>query len=276
MKSRAFTLIEIIVSIVILGILSAGTFVSIKQLYVRVAKSKAMSDLSLDSQIVVDQISMLLYDRVPKKVWGYETTSSDKTSIYEIENENLTILEWYGTASELLKEGNYSGFIDMDASDGNRTLKTFDNSISEDKFGNSGEFALVFAGTFDEGAEEYNATINDNNITLTSRPNEIYEKYYLVDSAYAIAKGFDVNISTCSEYNRTKNDTNSTLYLFYNYKPWLGQTFCNDGNVTILSKEAKAFEVGLINDSIYFNLTLERKIKGSENNVSISKQKVVF
>lgn len=126
--------------------------------------------------------------------------------------------------------------------------------------------------------------ITDTNITLATTPHEIYEKYYLVDSAYAIARGKDVNISTCTGYTSTKNDTNSTLYLFYNYRPWKHETFCGDksigglrdGNVTMLSKETRGFEVGLINDSLYFNLTLERHIRGSENNVTISKQKVVF
>jgi len=70
---------------------------------------------------------------------------------------------------------------------------------------------LVFAGSFDSGntisSNEFNSSFgwhgNDHNvtynississdsITLSSRPKEIYEKYYLVDSAYAIARGVD-------------------------------------------------------------------------------------
>ena len=261
-------MVEMIVVIVIMGILSAGTFVSLKHLYQRVAKSKALSELSFDSQLIVDQVSALLYDRVPKKVWGYEDNILNKKSIYDITGGNYKIVEWYGTANEYLKEGNYSGFIDMDASDKSiKTLKTFSKKIKTDKFGAENQFALVFAGSFDEGAGEYNATINDNNITLDTKPNEIYEKYYLVDSAYTIARGEDIN---CSDTNET-----NTLYLIYNYRPWRGSSIC-DGNVTTLSKEVKGFEVGLINDSIYFNLTLSRNIRGIDNNITISKQKVVF
>ncbi len=275
MKKQGFTMVEMIVVIVIIGILSAGTFISLKHLYQRVAKSKALSELSFDSQLIVDQVAALLYDRVPKKVWGYINKDSNKTSIYEIEDNSLKILEWYGTANEYLKAGYYSGFVDMDASDRNTSrLKTFSNAISIDKFQNSAKFALVFAGTFDEGADEYNATINTNDINLSIRPNEIYEKYYIVDSAYSIARGKDINISTCSD-NSQKMYENG-LYLFYNYHPWRGEKFCQDGNVTILSKESKGFEVGLINDSMYFNITLSRHIKGMDNNITISKQKVVF
>jgi len=150
--------------------------------------------------------------------------------------------------------------------------------------------AIVFAGAFDSGLilSDFNNSfgwhdhnhsliykikeIENNNTTLATKPDEIYEKYYLVDSAYAIARKENI-ITNCSDVNLS--DDNNTLYLFYNYRPWNGDTFC-DGNVTILSKETKGFEVGLINDSIYFNLTLERDIRGSDNNVTISKQKVVF
>ncbi len=279
MKKSAFTMVEMITVIVVMGILSAGTFVSLKHLYQRVAKSKALSELSFDSQLIADQTAALLYERVPRQVWGYKANSTDKTSIYDIDTDDVVILEWYGTASEYLKEGNYSGFVDMNASNGStKSLKTFNQAITEDKFNSSGTFAIAFAGSFDDGLTEYNATINNNSIVLDQKPDEIYEKYYLIDSAYAMARGADINISDCIEnYNITKKDTNNTLYLFYNYHPWQGESFCDkDANVTILSKEAKAFAVGLINDSLYFNITLEREIRGTENNITISKQKVVF
>jgi prepilin-type N-terminal cleavage/methylation domain-containing protein len=306
MKIKAFTLVEMIISIVILGILSAGTFVSIKHLYLRVAKSKAMSDLSSDSQTVVDQISALLYDRVPSSVIGSNNANGSFTSIYAI-NNNFTILEWIGTASEALRAGQYSGFVDLDDSNRtSRTLATDDfnetgiNQILSDKFGSGytveNNTSIIFAGAFDNGLigdvnssfgwhgsthnliYDINGTTS-NSISLATRPDEIYEKFYLVDSAYAIARKADINFTCTSVDTRTNandiNDTNNTLYLFYNYRPWKNETFCN-GNVTILSQDAKGFEVGIINDSIYFNLTLQRHIRGSDNNVTISKQKVVF
>ncbi len=315
---RAFTMVEIIVVIVIMGILSLGTLVSIKHLYLRAAKTDAINTFSSNSQIVLNQISMLLYNRVATSVIGYNSSSRDFQSIYNLDN-SFTVLEWIGTASEALKRRDYSGFMDLDASDKNsRTLVSFDikandlNTTEYDKFGtsyvysnpNSGDkniTALIFAGAFDTGAidGDFNNSfgwhghghnlihditkIKDNNITLSQKPKEIYEKYYIVDSAYAVARGQDINISTCRA--KTDIDSDDTLYLFYNYRPWKGETFCGDkddnngtreGNVTVLSKNVTAFKTGMLNDSIYFELTMSKKIRGSDNNVTISKQKVVF
>ncbi|MFK5882465.1 MAG: type II secretion system protein [Sulfurospirillum sp.] len=308
MKTRAFTLIEIVVTIVILGILSAGTFVSLKHLYVKVAKSKALSDLSSDSQVVVDQISALLYDRVPSSVIGYKSDGTFQ-SIYAL-GSPFNIIEWIGVASEAQKAGYYSGFVDLNRSDKiTNTIYSPNidasalNSVMINKFNRtSGDLALIFAGTFDDGSlvisSDFNnsfgwhgnahnkindiASIGSNTIAFVSTPDEIYEKYYLIDSAYAIARGYDIDMNASCIKDLNKSDAN-TLFLFYNYRPWQGKTFCadpngsaQDGNVTVLTYNAKGFEANLINDSIKFNLTLQKHIRGSDNNITISKQKVVF
>jgi type II secretory pathway pseudopilin PulG len=297
---KAFTLVEAIFTIVILGILSVGTFVSLKHLYIRSAKSKALSDLSFESQIIVDQISALLYKRVPSSVIGSsDSNGSDFKSIYNMD-KSYPILEWIGTSSEALKAGYYSGFVDLDGSDKStitiKTDKFNEQNITDvlaSKFGSVNNVlnstSIIFAGAFDNGVlSDVNSsfgwhkknhdlvyTINStttNSLNLATTPNEIYEKFYLVDSAYAIVRKENIT-STCSNVNLS--DNNNTLYLFYNYRPWKNETYC-DGNVTILSNDVSAFEAGMINDSIYFSIELEKEIRGNDSNVTISKQKVVF
>ena len=304
MKLRAFTLVEMIMVIVILGILSAGTFVSLKHLYLRVAKSKALSELSLDSQIIVNQISSLLYDRVPSSVIGYDDNTSTFESIYSL-SSTYHVLEWIGVGVESFKRGDYSGFVDLDDSNASsRTIVSPDTNVAllaqstQKKFGITNNIfiddivSVVFAGTFDDGSIVYSSDFNSSfgwhgnsanrvfgisnisngkNIVLKTKPNEIYEKYYIVDSAYAIARGADINCR--SDANET-----DTLYLFYDYRPWKGESFCVDADVTTLSKEVSGFEIDLLNGSIFFNLTMQRNVpkRANDNSVVISKQKVVF
>lgn len=317
---RGFTLLEMIVTIVILGMLSAGTFVSLQHLYLRSAKSKALSELSLESQIILDQVSALMYDRVPSSVIGYDFFSTPSfKSIYQIDT-NFKILEWIGLASEAQKVRAYSGFVDMNASNGTTKRLATLPSISKEgieqnltaKFGGTHTIAttdsvrLVFAGSFDDSMiysdfdnsfgwhgtdanQTYKITDIENSRyivldLLASKPNEIYEKYYLMDSAYAVARGKDIkqDASCVGAFNISSSDINNTLFLFYNYRPWKKETFCADfagageGNVTILSKNVSGFEAGVINGTIYFNVTMNKVIKGSENNVTISKQKAVY
>ena len=289
----AFSMIELIITIVIMGILSSGAYIAVSHLYTRSAKSKAISELSFDSTLISDQISALLYNRVPATVIGYDTNSSTFESIYTLTTSYNT-LQWIGTDTDRYKAGTYSGFIDFAKSD-----KDTDMLYSPNTADINGS-ALIFAGSFDEGSVVYdeadfnnsfgwhgnnhtkifeiNATSTGAELGLTTHPTKIYEKYYLLNSAYTITK-YDDNISTCTAIsNLAITPDENTLLLFYDYKPWKGENFCDDANVTILSNETKGFSVDFVNGNLQFDLTLERTIRkrGKDLTIQVSKQKVVF
>ena len=290
MKKTAFTMVELILTIVIMGILASGSYVALSALYTKSAKTKAISQLSFDTTLISNQISSLLSNRVPSTVIGYDTNRSDFESIYNM-SKHYNTLEWIGTDYELYMEGNYSGFVDFNQSD--KTQLMIFSPDTKDINGSS----LIFAGSFDEGSVVYgsdfnnsfgwhhgtanevfeiNATDGAGKLYLSSKPETIYEKYYLLKSAYAIVK-YDDNLSICTNLTDIHKDENNLL-LFYDYYPWKGETFCGDANVTILSSEANGFDIDFIDGNLQFNLTLERKIRkrGKETKVQISKQKVVF
>ncbi len=82
----------------------------------------------------------------------------------------------------------------------------------------------------------------------------------------------------------TTSDVNNTLLLFYDYRPWKDEeSFCADnaaanrvGKVTILATQVNAFRAQTINGTIHLSIDMNHTVRGSNNPVRLSKQKVVF
>lgn len=276
---RGFTLIEIIITIAITGILAIGMFKALQAITLRSEKAKALSSLSLDSQSALDQIAALLYNRAPMLLKA--CTNTTDCVVFDETTTNKTIIQWYGLASESYLAEDYSGFVDMNRSlspdlytpdtDLSRVLATEKIKWNDSAFDLS-KMVLIFSGTFDEGNQnEYNITTSAiNTIKITnSLPTTIYEKYNLVDSAYAVTRKQD---TTCASAAGFPDDT---LLLFYDYRPWKGQTFC-DGKVAVLTSDTSAFRAQILNGTIRLGLDMKRSIRGSSDPVHLSKQKMVF
>ncbi len=311
MRRRAFTLIEIVMVIAVAGILAVGTFKALSALFVRSAKARAVTELSLVSQSVLDQLGVLLYARVPGSVIGYDPSDGSYGAIGRLASPK-PVLEWIGTAEESLKRRDYSGFVDMNASDsvsgvlvspdsdGSRVDATIrlKFNTSSDVFA-SDRVRLVFAGSYDLGAQEDASApafgwhgetagkIHDismdgsGNITLNASPPYIYEKYYLADTAYAVARAKDVNISASCISALGVPLNEDALLLFYDYRPWKGESFCADsggvaaGSVTLLAEDVSGFRAELVERTIRLSIDMVRPVRGSTP-AHISKQKVVF
>ena len=236
-------------------------------------------------------------------------------------DSNYSVLEWISESFDIENGLNFSGFADLYGAD-KPVLAALDfnatdiNETLQNKFNTNEDFkdfvGIIFAGSFDRGDEgvvddynnsfgwhgnkanyiytisDYNQSGNDTNLSLKNYDGSdidharIYEKFYLVDSAYAIALGKDINTSAaCIEnLNIPANEINDTLFLFYNYRPWKGDTFCADnngtadGNVSILSKHIKGFYVKSVNS--HLELFFKAVYKRGDVTIKVSKQKVVF
>jgi len=276
---RGYTLIEIIITVTIMGILSIGMFKALQALTIRSEKAKALSTLSIDSQSALDQISVLLYNRIPMSVVGFDANETPPYQPLESVS-GKTVLQWYGTASESYEAGEYSSFIDMNRSDfATKTLYTPETNLSSvlsterikwnDPAFDLSKMVLVFPGNT---LNEYGITDSPANvITITATaPDTIYEKYTLADSAYAITR--KEHVASC--FPDPAFDGN-TLLLFYNYRPWKGESLC-DGNVTVLATGVNAFRAQMLNGTIRLAIDMNRSIRGSSSPVHLTKQKVVF
>ena len=330
MVKKAFTLIELIFVIVILGLIAVGSFKAISMLYQRYYQINTITHFSMTSQILTNQLSQILYYRVPITAIGYNPENGDFKPLKEA-NSSYKIVEWISDAFNAkyhigkdLNKG-YSGFIDLDGSDRNTlTLLAKDFNITDVNNTENAIFnanrdlnntvAIIFAGAFDEGeaGSDYNDSFgwhgHDHNKTFTINQfnslnndalirmndeiigNKIYSKYYLVDSAWALARGADINQSAdCIKkfgMNQNSKELNNTLFLFYDYRPWLKDTFCADphvendnlnGKVLILAKDVTAFRIKSVNYHIELKIQQSKALyRGSDKNITITKQKVAF
>ncbi|MEA3522035.1 MAG: type II secretion system protein [Campylobacterota bacterium] len=291
---RGFSLIEIIFVLVLASILSMGSFKALEALFIRSAKAKAVSDLALESQIVLNQLSSMLYHRIPNSVIGYDG-SSDCDPIEELDANNV-VLEWLALADDAMLQGEYDGFVDMNASDkASKTLSAPHIKTSLD----TSNLNLVFAGAFDDGAEDigacngafgwhgnssdlaYDFKVDTSNVItfIGALADYIYEKYYLSSGGIAVTRGEHVSdIANCGVSASDFKNFNNTLFLFYDFYPYQSQTYCGDGGsgkVVVLAEDVSGFKAAYINDTIHLSIDMNRSIRGS-NPVHISKQKAIF
>ena len=311
MKRGGFTLIEMVITLVISSILTVGTMLALRGIYEKSIRAKHTSLLSLDSQIIADRIATMLYDRIPSSSIGYDPKLNIYKSIYNIDDtDSMKIFEWFGEDVNNKNSNAYSGFIDLDAS--NSTTISINSPTWNMSLANAQDRAFIFAGSYDMGEDIeglnfsnlfgwHNIGTQDNlfritavagdNITLNKKPNKIYEKYYLADQAYAIARGEDLNktifSANCSgiDFPNKVDNFNNSLFIFYGYYPWKGETFCADpnsngnrnGSVALLSENVSAFNVLITpSEELKFSITMEGAIRGSDRNVTVSKQKIIL
>jgi len=267
MVKKTFTLIETIFVIVILGLISVGSFKAIEMLYQRYYQVNTITKFTILSQTLLDEVSTILYYRTPLTAIGYSPTDGDFKKLSEVDDDKYTIFEWISEASDAKKHfgfdihTGYTGFIDMGASNRDTlTLVAKDFNISDindtlnSVFNNSKDLnktvGVIFSGNLDKGESEddYNNSFgwhgykhnkiflinrfkqvgSDANLTMTSD----IEGNKIYSKFYLGASGWSIargeDINQTASCLNNLSINNDTLLLFYNYRPWENQTFCAD------------------------------------------------
>ncbi len=295
---RAFTLLELVIVVVIISFLAVASFKGIQSLKLRAFKTKELTRLSLESQAVLDQLGALLQIRIPATTIGYDPDSAEYEPAWAIsEDQKYKVLEWIAWDEDAFDAGVYSGFVDMKRSIRHYLDYTFYTDISQDLPGR----ALIFAGTFDRGYTSnqmkeafgwhgsrsdliYDISITPpHTITITdaTKPKWLYEKYYLAKSAFAVARGADIDMGAQCLKNFHVDE--EALLLFYDYKPWKGESFCADpnggsqsGKAAILMRHVAGFGVREQDFTLRLVLDINKPLFGQNVGVHFSKTKVVF
>jgi len=293
-KRSAFTMIELVMVIVILGIVASIGAEIIASLYSNYLRIRTINRLEAQTEITLEQIAKRLQYRIKdstiaRKTGNYLALSSSSV------DDTYSVLEWIGYSNEslLASPPGWSGFIDLNSSGTSSTAKTLSSPESNLTFASNTidaltydaldltagkEAALIFKVSYDAADFGWGATANsegtatikvyENNstsfkITSSTLPSEIYEQYYLAHTAYAITPS-----------NTSSTDFNLTLY--YNYQPWLNQ-FYTAGTSQVLAEHVSLFRFRQDQSIIHLKLCLhDANQTGLDNYVVVCKEKVVY
>jgi len=276
---KAFSMLEVIFVIVILGIVSSIGAEVIANVYQSYIIERATHRSSIKTELAANQLANRLAYSIPGTVIGR------KTGVYKaIDNLDATdyeILEWIAYDNDSFSAQRipgWSGFIDLDASN-KTTLKTngsnldTTNTIIQKLGGNNlGDAAIFFPGEYNAdnvgfngnsngaislGTTSTGSTMNVNDLTGKT----IKEHYKLAWSAYAVVPS-------------DNGDGTFDLTLYYNYQPWLGESY-SDGSSQILVKNVSVFKFVGSENTIRFKICQQEKI-AQNNQLTICKEKAVI
>jgi len=294
-KNRlAFTMVEMVFVIVILGIVAAIGSSIISKIYQSYIYSRSINKLQTKTELALMQISKFLSYRIKNSVIARKS-STDFKSLSDA-NKSYPILEWIGYNNEGF-EGNatgpgWSGFVDLDSNETNETqIKTSGSHLSyaeqvisalsngEVNLSNpNSSAAIIFDGLpndfnvsqygWDDGTthrnHKYVFKVESNGTDVLkfteNDASTVYEHYKLVWSAYAIVP--------------EGNTSDSNLTFYYNFRPWMDENY-TDGSKTVLMEHVSTFKFKQVGDTMRLKLCVFNP-SGMDFNMTFCKEEVVF
>ena len=273
MKKRAFSLIEIVFVIVVLGIVAMiGTDV-ISQMYEGYIKSKVINKLQTRTSQVLDLIAKRLEYRVKDST--VTSINGTLSSYLKLSDPSITVnhnvLEWIGYDNEGMigewdnsknRFSGWSGFIDLD--NPSTTSTQFVTSGSRLDFARDSILSLSYGDvdlnnlTTGKSASIIFKCIHNGSIASYGYLGASHTNIYRVKrhgSSNEIldiedADTSDATIDYCEQYHLVwsayalvpegSNNNDFNLTLRYNYQPWENERY-TAGNKAVLSEHVSTF-----------------------------------
>ena len=310
-KRRAFTMIEMIMVIVILGIVSMiGTNI-IANMYESYIRTQIINELQQKTELTINQITKRLKYRIKPSVISKNRTNPN--DFKELSNDDnvvvYNVLEWIGYDNEsFMGEWNgtrhtpgWSGFVDLDAPDTNVSrIRTSGSTLA---FARQNILALsnnqvdIVAGAqypalifkkldniapvtfgFDPAINDASNTlpvrlINNNVLEFVNNDGTINDTNKTLYEQYHLAwSAYAIAPSNVDDINST--DFNLTLH--YNYQPWHNERFdTNTTSTVLLAENVSTFVFTQTGNTIQIKLCIQ---DGNRTGVPIvfCKEKAIF
>ena len=299
LQRRAFTMLELIFVIIILGIVSSISAEVIAKVYESYIVQRATHKSSLKTELAAIQIVNRLTYAIPDTIIGRRSaTNATYRAIDNFNDANYTVLQWmgydadsFGAHTTLSQRPGWSGLCDVDASNvtnivtpgselalANTIIGNLSNTTR-----NLSNSALFFASTYDPTIIGYGAnstglsTVNtggSNFVTLNAVgagvTRNISELYKLAWSSYAIVP-IKRDGTACADPANEICD----LELRYNFQPWAASSYSNGYDSQILLRNVTVFRFVGTGNTIRFKLCQRERI-GEDFNITTCKEKAVI
>ena len=321
---RAFTLLELVVVIVVLGIIAMMSFNAIMNIYSNYFQTRTVNELETQTEIALEQISKRLEHRIKPSVIARKTDGAflalndNRVNLdakyeilefipyaYEIFNDVISLDANDHVIEQGGKAGRYSGYADLAKSspatglispgsnfstevvetikdltcreDTNATCVDFtkkDGGVVaifsdvyynvQDSFGYKGDITKLDIAKV--GVKGGQSGLNGDTLEISGFDGkQISEQYHLAYTANAIVP----------EQSADPKDAANGVFdlnLYYDYRPWMGEKYKQNGEKATLAKNVTRFVFTEKNGVIVLKLCM--RAKNSE--ITICKSKAVY
>lgn len=310
---KAFTLLELIIVIVIVGIISyIGVEITLN-VYKNYLQSRAINTLETQTELVLEQISKRLAIRVKGSAIGKRINVNGRgnfvsTSSTQL-NNNFPILEWVAYSYESFQDGSWTGFIDLNnpSSNSTKAIGILGGSLATPGSRLLTQVAQNSPASANQNIKDltnYQASIENQNIGVIFKGTNLNSNSsfgYNNSAAQAVAlvanstQDTSLNVirytgALISEQyyllhtayaivpGQASADNDFDLFLHYNFRPWVGQEY-TDGNRNLLATNVTRFNFTEANGVLVLKLCIRdagRSLDPTEAETTVCKTKAVY
>ena len=295
---KAFTLLELIFVIVILGIVSSIGSSVIVQVYESYIIQKATHNASIKTELAINQLANRLASRINRSLVAREPNTNNILTLQQITTTTLnrddyTALEWIGYDNDGFSATNppgWSGFADLDASLFATISSTGSDFTTEStvltNLGIASPAIVFIANRYDDDNSTYTAqclhdrtgngcifpvTLAGSTMTFTGGGKRtagkmLYSEFYqLAGSAYIVVP----------ENPHTILGTNVwDLILYSQYQPWDGERYDSTSG-QLIAKNVSVFRFKEEANSLRIKICSIEQISDVDK-ISLCKEKAVI
>jgi len=304
---KAFSLIEVVFVIVILGIVASISSQIIVQVFDNYITQKAIYNVSTKTEIVANQIVNRLTYAIEEsaviKTDSFQTNAihtegNDWKKMNDInDTDSFVIVEWIGYDNDSFSAGatpywsgvaNYetaseSSFISP-ASQFSKADSIISNLSNNqvDLTGTVQHPAILFIqkNNYYKGTEEYTPKcmgLIDSNVSCIFRVERNNDNNLTFEDnrTKIITERYRLVWSAYALVPEIQPNGLYNLYLYYNYQPWENENFKNNGSKSLLLTNMSVFKFTQNGGSIQFKICATENI-GEDYNISTCKEKVII